>query len=255
MKENIRLSTGKVTGIDAEKISTFDKWLLQVGDGSVYSDRKKELISLSQELCSIPSDHQIKSIFEAVYPSLLQKYSDPTYLEGRAILTPKNEMIHELNDTIMKMIPGEGRAYFSSDNVCKASVNTNEEDILYPTEFLNNLRFPGIPNHDIHLKVGTPVMLLRNINQTEGLCNGTRLLITHLGIWSITANIISRKKVGSRVTIPQIIMLPNESKWPFKLNRRQLSLSPCYAMIINKSQGQTLQRVSLYLPKQVFTHG
>ncbi|KAK6781881.1 hypothetical protein RDI58_019677 [Solanum bulbocastanum] len=43
----------------------------------------------------------------------------------------------------MKMILGEGRTYYSSDNTCKESVNTDEEDILYPTEFLNNLRFPG----------------------------------------------------------------------------------------------------------------
>ncbi|TMW80132.1 hypothetical protein EJD97_023695 [Solanum chilense] len=70
----------------------------------------------------------------------------------------------------MKMIPREGRTYYSLDNVCKASVNTNKEDILYPAEFLNNLRFPGIPNHDIQLKVGIPVMLLRNLNQIEGLC-------------------------------------------------------------------------------------
>ncbi|XP_059287761.1 uncharacterized protein LOC132041032 [Lycium ferocissimum] len=164
-------------------------------------------------------------------------------------------MVHELNGTIMKMIPGEGRTYFSSDNVCKASVNTNDEEILYPTEFLNNLRFLGIPNHDIHLKVGTPVMLLRNLNQTEGLCNGTRLIVTHLGMWSVTANIISGKNIGSRVTIPRIIMSPNESKWPFNLKRHQLPLAPCYAMTINKSQGQSLNQVGLYLPKQVFTHG
>ncbi|TMX04745.1 hypothetical protein EJD97_004974, partial [Solanum chilense] len=164
-------------------------------------------------------------------------------------------MVHDLNNNIMKMIPGEGKTYYSSDNVCKASVNTNEEDILYPTEFLNNLGFPGIPNHEIHLKVGTPVMLLRNLNQTEGLCNGTRLIVTHLGIWSVSANIISGKNRGTRVTIPRIIISPNDSKWPFKLKRRQLPLSPCYAMTINKSRGQTLERVGLFLPKQVFTHG
>lgn len=43
-------------------------------------------------------------------------------------------MLHDLNDNIMKMIPGEGKTYYSFDNVCKASVNTNKEDILYPTD-------------------------------------------------------------------------------------------------------------------------
>ncbi|XP_049400044.1 uncharacterized protein LOC125864171 [Solanum stenotomum] len=203
----------------------------------------------------MPFNDPIGSIVEAVYPSLLQKYNDPTYLQERAILTPKNEMVHELNDTIMQMIPGEGRTYFSSDNVCKASVNTNDEDLLYPIEILNNLRFSRIPNHDVHLKVGTPVMLLRNLNQSEGLCNGTRLIVTHLGNWSIRANIISGKNIGSKATIPRIIMSPNDSKWQFKFNRRELSVAPCFAMTINKSQGQSLNHVGLYLPKQVFTHG
>ncbi|XP_060969799.1 uncharacterized protein LOC133037021 [Cannabis sativa] len=153
------------------------------------------------------------------------------------------------------MIPGEGRTYLSLDSICKASINTNEEDLFYPTEFLHSLKFNGIPNHDINLKEGAPVMLLRNLNQTEGLCNGTRLIVTHLGKWSIRGDIISGTNIGQNVTIPRIIMSPNESKWPFKLNRRQLPLAPCFAMTINKSQGQSLKDVGLYLPKQVFTHG
>ncbi|TMX04709.1 hypothetical protein EJD97_005663 [Solanum chilense] len=50
-------------------------------------------------------------------------------------------------------------------------------------------------------------------------------------------------------------MSPNDSKCPFKLNRRQLPVAPCFALTINKSQGQSLNHVGLYLPKQVFTHG
>ncbi|KAH0735831.1 hypothetical protein KY285_011538 [Solanum tuberosum] len=255
LKQNMRLCCGRVSDSEAAEITTFDKWLLQIGDGSFYSDVDNDLIKVPTDICLMPSTDPIGSIVEAVYPSLLQKYNDPTYLQERAILTPKNEMVHELNDTIMQMIPGEGRTYFSSDNVCKASVNTNDEDLLYPTEFLNSLRFPGIPNHDVHLKVGTPVMLLRNLNQSEGLCNGTRLIVTHLGNWSISVNIISGKNIGSKATIPRIIMSPNDSKWPFKFNRRQLPVAPCFAMTINKSQGQSLNHVGLYLPKQVFTHG
>ncbi|XP_069149274.1 uncharacterized protein [Solanum lycopersicum] len=255
LKQNMRLCCGRVSDSEAAEVTTFDKWLLQIGDGSFYSDVDNDLIKVPTDICIMPSNDPIRSIVDAVYPSLLQKYNDPTYLQERAILTPKNEMVHELNDTIMKMIQGEGRTYFSSDNVCKASVNTNDEDLLYPTEFLNSLRFPGIPNHEVHLKVGTPVMLLRNLNQSEGLCNGTRLIVTHLGNWSISANIISGKNIGSKVTIPRIIMSPNDSKCPFKLNRCQLPVTPCFAMTINKSQGQSLNHVGLYLPKQVFTHG
>ncbi|KDO69074.1 hypothetical protein CISIN_1g047352mg, partial [Citrus sinensis] len=92
------------------------------------------------------------------------------------------------------------------------------------------------------------------LNQIEGLCNDTRLIVTRLGKWSIGGDIISGTNIGQNVTIPRIIMSPNESRWPFKLNRRQLPLAPCFAMTINKSQGQSLKYVGLYLPKQVFTN-
>ena len=42
---------------------------------------------------------------------------------------------------------------------------------------------------------------------------------------------------------------------PFKMKRRQFPVRPAFAMTINKAQGQTLQRVGLYLPTSVFSHG
>jgi ATP-dependent DNA helicase PIF1 len=50
-------------------------------------------------------------------------------------------------------------------------------------------------------------------------------------------------------------MTPNNTKWSFKLKRRQFPLFVCFAMTINKSQGQSLKNVDLYLHKQVFYHG
>ncbi|KAF3614724.1 putative protein ZINC INDUCED FACILITATOR-LIKE 1-like [Capsicum annuum] len=161
----MRLCSGKVIDREAAEITTFDKWLLQIGDGSFNDDVNNELIKFPPDICITSSNDPIDSIIEA-----------------------------ELNDTIIKIIPGEGRTYFSSNNLCKASVNTNDEDLLYPPEFLSSLRFLGIPNHDIHLKVGTPVMLLRNLNQSEVLCNGTRLIVTHLGNHQISFNFDASKR-------------------------------------------------------------
>lgn len=86
-------------------------------------------------------------------------------------------------------------------------------------------------------------MLIRNLNQIAGLCNSTRLMITHLRKWFISADIISDKNIGTRFNITRIIMSPNESKWSFNLDRRQPPLATFYAMTINKNQGQTLQRL------------
>jgi hypothetical protein len=98
-------------------------------------------------------------------------------------------------------------------------------------------------------------MLLWNINQSAGLCNGTRLTITQLDNKYVEAQIIAETHIGDKVCIPHIIMTPNDSKWPFKLKRRQFLLSVYFAMTINKSQGRSLKKVGLYWPKSAFCHG
>ena len=97
-------------------------------------------------------------------------------------------------------------------------------------------------------------MLLRNIDQASGLCNGTRLHVTHLGKNVIGAKVITGKNIGDQILIPRMNMTPSETGLPFKFQRRQFPISLCFAMPINKSQYQMLNKVGLYLPRPVFTH-
>jgi hypothetical protein len=94
-------------------------------------------------------------------------------------------------------------------------------------------------------------MLLRNLNQSLGLCNGTRLIVANLADNIIEAIIIHGTHIGE-ITIN---LTTRGNHWPFTLCRRQFPMKVCYCMTINKSQGQTLSRVGLYLRKPVFTHG
>jgi ATP-dependent DNA helicase PIF1 len=72
---------------------------------------------------------------------------------------------------------------------------------MCPTEFLNNWKFPGIPDHELKLKVGLAVMLLCNINQAAGLCNGARITITQLGNKYFETEMITGMHVGEKVYI------------------------------------------------------
>ena len=98
-------------------------------------------------------------------------------------------------------------------------------------------------------------MFLRNLNQNDGFCNGTRLIITKLATWVIEAKIITGTNIGTFMFIPRITLSPSDSKWSFVLKRRQFSIYVCFTMIINKSQGLSLKHMRVYLPKPVFNHG
>ena len=98
-------------------------------------------------------------------------------------------------------------------------------------------------------------MLLQNLNQNAGLCNGTRLVVVKLGTCVIEAKIITSTNIGAHVFIPRITLSPSDSKWPFVLKRRQFPISVCFAMTINKSQEQSLKHVGIYLPNPVFSQG
>lgn len=98
-------------------------------------------------------------------------------------------------------------------------------------------------------------MLLRNLSQSTGLCNGTRLVVSNLGEKVIEATVMTGSNIGDVVYIPRIFLTTKDSKWPFTLHRRQFPVRICYAMTINKSQGRTLSAVGIYLKSPVFTHG
>jgi hypothetical protein len=57
------------------------------------------------------------------------------------------------------------------------------------------------------------------------------------------------------VLIPRIDFIVTETQLPFHLKRRQFPIKLAFAITINKSQGQSLKRVGIYLPRPLFSHG
>jgi ATP-dependent DNA helicase PIF1 len=95
-------------------------------------------------------------------------------------------------------------------------------------------------------------MLLRNLNQAKGLCNGTQLVITMLGSMIIEGEIMSGTHKGKSILIPRISLTLKNNRLSFVLQRHQYPIKVCYCKTINKSQGQTLQTVGVYMQKTVF---
>jgi ATP-dependent DNA helicase PIF1 len=147
----------------------------------------------------------------------------------RNILAPKNNDVDEVNNAILESLFEELHTYLSVDSLPSTKEGASVDarvllDSLYPVEFLNILQFSDITNHKLELKVGVSILLLCNLNQLVGLCNGTKLIVKRLGQHVIEAEIITRNNVGKCVFIPRIIMSPSGTDWPFVLRRCQFPI-------------------------------
>ena len=122
-------------------------------------------------------------------------------------------------------------------------------------EFINKQTPSGMPPHILKLKVGAIVMPLRNLDLNKGLCDGTRLAVVKLRDNIIQCRVITGIAVGNDVLIPRLQLAPSDTGVPFTLSRRQFPLRLAYSMTINKSQGQTFEKVGIYLRRPCFSHG
>nr|GEX94535.1 hypothetical protein [Tanacetum cinerariifolium] len=92
-----------------------------------------------------------------------------------ATLAPTNEVVDTINDLLLNKFPGEEMVYLSCDSIDKTKRGSAIDEAIFSLEFINGLKFSGVPNHILALKVGVSIMLLRNIDQANGFCNRTRL--------------------------------------------------------------------------------
>ncbi|XP_015939661.1 uncharacterized protein LOC107465180 [Arachis duranensis] len=69
---------------------------------------------------------------------------------------------------------------------------------MHISEFSATIKSPGLPNHELCFRQGCPVMLIRNIDHSEGLCNSTRLVITWFGNKVIEAEVLSGSNISEK---------------------------------------------------------
>ncbi|XP_052116706.1 uncharacterized protein LOC107486173 [Arachis duranensis] len=196
--------------------------------------------SHGESIVHIPSDILIKNsetalddLIDFVYPDMLSNLSVENYFKDRAILAPTLDCVTDVNNKMTAGLLGQERVYLSSDSVCAEEGNMEFELDAFSPEILNGINCSGLPPHKLVLKVGAPVMLLRNIDKTNGLCNGTRMQVRRMRNHVLECKTLTGNKAGSIVLIPRLNLIPNNETLP----------------------GQTLSKVGIYLPMSVFTHG
>jgi len=154
-----------------ESAAQFSKIILDIGEGKLNETDGEIKITRNIGNTWNTSEELISAVYNDV--SLLHTKSDECICE-RAIVTPTNEQTIPINDCFTDQLPGESKIYDSIDTAF-----TYIGSVKYPTEFFNAQTPSGMPPHRLKLKVGVPIMLLRNLDAPH-LCNGTRLRVTSL---------------------------------------------------------------------------
>ncbi|XP_015934121.1 uncharacterized protein LOC107460280 [Arachis duranensis] len=97
-----------------------------------------------------------------------------------------------------------------TDNLIQDIVSTLIQDIV-STIYSHIDDNHGIPNHVLKLKNCAPIILLRNIDKANGLCNETRLIVQDLGDNIIGAEIVYGSNIGVKAFIPRMNLVPSDS--------------------------------------------
>jgi hypothetical protein len=154
----------------------FARWVLNVGDGSLPAIGEEEgvnpdWIKIPPHMRLATEDYSLRALIRTIYLDHQCHFGDPMYLMQRSILAPKNTNVDEVNNAILESLYEKSHTYLRTNSLIPtkegASVTVGVSmDSLYPVEFLNTLQFSGIANHELELKVGVPILLLRNFNQS-----------------------------------------------------------------------------------------
>ena len=248
MQSTINMRLEQLSSQDSAEVTEFSDFLLRVGEGIEPHD-DNNMIHLDEKF--VVRGETIEDLATTIYRDITDKYNDRDYINARIMMSPKNETTEDINEYVMNLLPGEAKEILSADYV-----DTNQA-AMYPTEFLSSVKLSSLPPHRLYLKQYASVILLRSLNPTQGLCNGTRLTIKAIFKHAIDAEIMTGNFCGKRVFLPRIKMIPSETDFPFVLRRNQFPIRPAFCITINKGQGQSLLSVGVFLPTPdaIFSHG
>ncbi|CAJ2662661.1 unnamed protein product [Trifolium pratense] len=150
---NMRLGASSIPA-EQKEIADFGKWILSIGDGDDNADGDGQSnIKVPEDLLITDTTNPLMSLVDFVYPNFLDNINNPQFFQERGILAPTLESVEYVNDYLMSLIPGDEREFLSSDSCVRSDENSEIQGDWFTTEFLNDIKVSGIPNHKLKLKV------------------------------------------------------------------------------------------------------
>ena len=252
LRENqrcLRLRNLAVHEAERQDILAWKEYLDHLGDGALNDDAgtvpfyKPSQCRPIRALADV--DTMLRSIFDVPDSELLCQTE--SFWASRCIVTPRHTSVDFLNARMLARMPGATIPCYSVDRLSEESVH-----LQLGVEFLNKQSMPGFPPHKLDLKVGAVVMLLRNLDRSRGMVNGARMLLLEIrSNRFLRAKLLTGTHIGRIVLIPRISLKASGNRFSFEWKRLQFPVKLAYCMTINKSQGQTLSSIAIFLASMV----
>ncbi len=237
--ENVRAEPNEVE---------FKNWLLEVGEGRCRVYDGHQLIRLPQQV--VCTGNLVNDIFGE---GELLLNENNRY--NRAILCPTNRDALEINEVILRRSPEPNRQMLSVTHLLDRENDDDDVDNEDPIEDVLRRTPTNFPPHILNLKVGVPVMLIRNWSVSDGLCNGTRLIVTQINNHTVRCRVLNGPTANQEFNFCRTTFRSPLTEPGVRMRRVQFPFRLAFAMTINKSQGQTFDMVGLLLRAPCFAHG
>jgi len=139
-------------------------------------------------------------------------------IANHVILSARNVDVDEINEKVINLLDKTTERIYTSVDTLETVDNEDIHEVIM-TEYLNSLNPTCLPPHELRLRKYTVVMLIRNLNISEGLCNGTRLLVLDLCNNLLRCEILTGNKIGEIVFLNRITLYC-KNIYPFSFKRR-----------------------------------
>lgn len=141
---------------------------------------------------------------------------------------------------------GEERTYVGMTEVVQDDISGQSRLVanVADEDYENICRMTphGIPAHRLRIKIGSVMMIIRNVSVNAGLCNGTRVQILAFGRETLRVRVLTGSSRGKEHDLAPMQFefgadASNPDEGPIKAKRIQFPLRPGSVMTINKAQG------------------
>jgi hypothetical protein len=247
LQENRRLRAGQGFFLDWQRKLGMDRYQ----HVQFQHDTRNELtryICIPRKFARYDEEAFIREVFS---PEVLS--GPPMALSKRVLLAPTNRIVNSFNARIARLMPSDRHTvvYLSTNMPAPHNVYDPTTAVMAP-ENLQAIESPRMPSHRLELKVGMPVMCMQNINVSNGICNGSQMVVERLDPAVVWCRVNSRY---GEIVHPFAATNFTYRMGILEFTRSQLPLRIAFSATINRAQGGTYEKVGFDSRHPVWAHG